>query len=248
MIFYFSGTGNSLRVAKRIAEANGAALVSLNDRVKAGDFSPVECDEKLVFVTPTYAWRMPLVVEEQIKKTNFRFAKRAWFVMTCGGEIGDAEKYNRALCENKGLTYMGTYQVVMPENYIAMFGVPSEEESAKIISEGDKCADKAATMIAKNTKFPKPRSNAYDKAMSSAVNPIFYKFFVKDKKFYATDKCVSCGKCVELCPLTNIKLVGGKPAWQGNCTHCMACICHCPTEAIEYGKKSVGKRRYTVGC
>jgi len=36
----------------------------------------------------------------------------------------------------------------------------------------------------------------------------------------------------------------GKPHWLGNCTHCMACICHCPAEAIEYGKKSEGKRRY----
>ena len=29
-----------------------------------------------------------------------------------------------------------------------------------------------------------------------------------------------------------------------NCTHCMACICYCPAEAIEYGKKSLGKPRY----
>ena len=27
-------------------------------------------------------------------------------------------------------------------------------------------------------------------------------------------------------------------------THCMACICYCPKEAIEYGKKSKGKPRY----
>ena len=36
----------------------------------------------------------------------------------------------------------------------------------------------------------------------------------------------------------------GKPAWSKKCTHCMACICYCPTKAIEYGKKSVGKPRY----
>ena len=33
--------------------------------------------------------------------------------------------------------------------------------------------------------------------------------------------------------------------WGSDCTHCMACICDCPAEAIEYGKKSVGKPRYT---
>ena len=40
----------------------------------------------------------------------------------------------------------------------------------------------------------------------------------------------------------NIKIQNGKPVWGKDCTHCMACICHCPTEAIEYGKKSVGSR------
>ena len=69
---------------------------------------------------------------------------------------------------------------------------------------------------------------------------------VKSKAFYATDDCVGCGKCVKLCPLNNVKLVDGKPVWGNNCTHCMACICYCPKEAIEYGRKSQGKLRYHI--
>ena len=56
--------------------------------------------------------------------------------------------------------------------------------------------------------------------------------------------CIGCGKCVELCSLNNIHLENCKPVWGKNCTHCMACICYCPKEAIEYGKKSRGKPRY----
>ena len=52
------------------------------------------------------------------------------------------------------------------------------------------------------------------------------------------------GGCVKRCPMNNIALKNGKPVWGESCTHCMACICYCPTEAIEYGKKSVGKPRY----
>ena len=37
MILYFSGTGNSRYVAQRIAEALGDELLSMNDRIKAGD-------------------------------------------------------------------------------------------------------------------------------------------------------------------------------------------------------------------
>ena len=68
---------------------------------------------------------------------------------------------------------------------------------------------------------------------------------VKAKPFYTTDACVACGKCAELCVLNNITLnADEKPVWGDNCTHCMACICNCPAEAIEYGKKSQGKPRY----
>ena len=57
-------------------------------------------------------------------------------------------------------------------------------------------------------------------------------------------KCTGCGKCKKFCPLNNITLKNKKPVWGKNCTHCMACICYCPAEAIEYGRKSVGKPRY----
>lgn len=80
--------------------------------------------------------------------------------------------------------------------------------------------------------------------MSGAVNPIFYKEIVKADAFTVSDACIGCGKCAQRCPLNNIRLNKDKPVWGSNCTHCMACICYCPKEAIEYGKRSVGKPRY----
>lgn len=93
-------------------------------------------------------------------------------------------------------------------------------------------------------EFPAPRNNLYDRFMSGAVNPIFYKKIVKADAFTVSDACIGCGKCVQLCPLNNIRLDKDKPVWGSNCTHCMACICYCPKEAIEYGKRSVSKPRY----
>ncbi len=244
MILYFTGTGNSRHIAERLADLLGDEVININKRIKTNDNSTIETDERLIVVAPTYAWRMPLIVEEWLSKTSFSGAKSMWFVMDCGGEIGNAPKYNRTVCEGKGLIYKGTFQIVMPENYVAMFDVPNETESRNIVSAADKSVDMAAATIANNDDFPVPRNNAYDKIMSDIVNPIFYRFFVKAKQFDADSRCVGCGKCVELCPLNNITLKDGKPNWGNNCTHCMACICYCPTEAIEYGKKSVGKRRY----
>lgn len=52
MILYFSGTGNSRHAAQRMADALGDTLLSLNDRIRSGDTSPVETGERLVIVTP----------------------------------------------------------------------------------------------------------------------------------------------------------------------------------------------------
>lgn len=244
MILYFSGTGNSKYVAQRMAEALNQSLLSMNDRIRSHDTSPVETDERLVIVTPTYAWRIPRLVRDWLLETEFPGAAQAWFIMTCGSEIGHAGRYNRSLCQAKDLTDMGTAQIIMPENYIAMFNAPRKEQARSIVEQAEPELQRVLTRLKAGQEFPPPRETLYDRLMSGPVNPVFYRFFVKADAFRATDACIGCGKCVELCPLNNIRLENGKPVWGKNCTHCMACICYCPKEAIEYGKKSRGKPRY----
>ena len=244
MIFFFSGTGNSKYAARRIADALGDTLLSLNDRIRAGDTTPVETGERLVIVTPTYAWRIPRIVRDWLLRTELRGAKQVWFVMTCGSELGNADRYNRALCRAKGLGCMGTAQLVMPENYIAMFGVPQAEEARKIVARAEPDLDRAIAAIRAGLPFAPTRSNLYDRFMSGPVNPIFYSLCVKANAFTVSDACTGCGQCARRCPTGSIALRGGKPVWGKACTHCMACICYCPAEAIEYGKKSRGKPRY----
>ena len=244
MILYFSGTGNSNYVAKRIADALGDALVNLNDRIKASDTSSVETGERVIIVTPTYAWRIPRVVRDWLRKTELRGAKQAWFVMTCGSEIGNADKYNRELCAEKTISCMGTAQIVMPENYIAMFSAPQADKARQIVAKAEPSIDRAIAAIQSNQPFVPTRNNLYDRFMSGPVNPIFYKFFVKADAFTVSDACIGCGQCAKRCPMNNVTLKDGKPVWGRNCTHCMACICYCPVSAIEYGKKSVGQPRY----
>lgn len=244
MILYFSGTGNSKYVAKRIADALGDEILNLNDRIKASDTLSVETDERLIVATPTYAWRIPRVVRDWLRKTELRGAKQAWFVMTCGSEIGNADKYNRELCAEKAISCMGTTQIVMPENYIAMFSAPQADKARQIVAKAEPNIDCVIASIQRNQPFAPTRNNLYDRFMSGPVNPIFYKCFVKANAFTASSACIGCGQCVKRCPMNNVALKDGKPSWGKNCTHCMACICYCPVSAIEYGKKSVGQPRY----
>ena len=114
MVLYFTGTGNSRYLARRIAEGLEMPLYDLNTCIKAGDTAPVQTGRDVVLVTPTYAWRIPRVVSEWLGKTALTGAERIWFVMDCGSEIGNAAVYNRQLAAQKHLHYMGTAQIIMP--------------------------------------------------------------------------------------------------------------------------------------
>lgn len=115
MVLYYSGTGNSKFIAKCIASALETDCLNLNERIKAEDTLSVQTEENVILVTPTYAWRIPHIVSDWLEKVDLVSAKRIWFVMDCGSEIGNAAKYNQELAAQKALTYMGTAQIVMPE-------------------------------------------------------------------------------------------------------------------------------------
>lgn len=243
MILYFSGTGNSRHAAELIHSVTGGDIISINDIIKHSKPSVFESEEPYVIVCPTYAWRVPRVVEDFIMKAEFKGSKRVYFVLTCGDGAGNATNYAKELAHKKKLIFKGLKSIVMPENYIAMFNSPSPEAADEILKK----ADKEILLTAEKIKNSSPiRDNVgfSGKILSGIVNPVFYSLFVSAKGFRATEQCISCGKCMEVCPLNNISLSDKRPVWGNNCTHCMACISYCPQEAIEYKNKSVGKHRY----
>lgn len=245
MILYFSGTGNSGYIAKRTAKIIGDEVIDLFERIRSKDYSPIFAEGEAVTVcAPTYAWRIPHILTDYLKKTPIENCKGIYFLMTCGDDIGNAEKYLKKLCNHIGKEYMGCAYFRMPENYIAMFTAPNDEQAGRIIAKSEDKITETAEAIARNEKLPRVAVNTVGRLKSGIVNTAFYALCVKSKDFYATEKCVSCGKCEKLCPLSNISMKDGKPVWGKDCTHCMACICKCPAEAIEYGKKSQGKNRY----
>lgn len=244
MILYFSGTGNSEYVARRIGREIDDETVSLFPKIRDRDFSEIRSESPWVVVAPTYAWRMPRIVHEWLKNTNLAGSRDIYFVLTCGGSAGNAGGYLQKLCAAKKLNNLGCMDIQMPENYTAMFSTPAREQALEIIRQSESAIERAASFIKRGEAFPQPEITLGDRLSSGVVNDVFYPMFVHADKFYATSACVSCGKCVRVCPLKNVRLEDGKPAWGKSCTHCMACINRCPSEAIEYGARSKGKARY----
>ena len=244
MIIYFSGTGNSKYCAQMLADKLEDKLIDSFNYIRDGISAELISSKPWVFVSPTYCWQLPHIFEDFIRSARFEGCKEAYFVMTCGSDIGNAGERIQKLCQEVGLKFQGVMPVVMPENYIAMFEVPQPDIAKRIVLVAKRSLLKAVRKIQNGERFPEQKVHLLDKLKSGPLNPIFYKVFVKAKAFYATDACVGCGKCTNVCVLNNISIKDGKPEWGDACTHCMACICGCPTEAIEYGKKSLGKPRY----
>lgn len=247
MILYFSGTGNSRYVAQAISAIIQDEIISLNNYIKRDSKDIIKSDAPLVFVTPTYAWRIPRVVERFISKAHFEGNNKAYFILTCGEDTGNSVQYVKKLCKEKKFEFMGFASVVMPENYIALFDVPGKAQANIIINSAAIIIENIANYIKKNLPLPAEKVSFKGKVMSGMVNPIFYLVCVKSKKFYTTEKCNYCKKCAELCPLNNVNFAEDKPHWGKTCTHCMACICGCPNAAIEYGRHTVNKMRYYNG-
>lgn len=244
MICYFSPTGNSEYVAKRLGHCLHDEVLDLFAKLRSHDTSPLTSTKPWVFVTPTYAWRIPKIVYEWLAKVVLSGNQQVYFVMTCGANIGNAGAYLQTLCTQKQWIFKGCAEIVMPENYIALFTTPDLQEAQAIIEHSEPVIDAIAKQIQTGEAFRRTAPSWVDKLESGPVNPLFYSLFVHAKKFHVSDACISCGLCVRKCPLCNIELKAGKPVWGAQCTHCMACISHCPKAAIEYGKHSVGQVRY----
>ncbi len=246
MVLYYSGTGNSQHVAKKIADAIGDELISINDYIKYDKKEELTSERPFVFVSPVYAWRLPRLVMKWIQETTFAGNCKAYFVLTAGDDCGNAIHYAHKLCLEKDFIFCGLALVVMPENYIAMFPVPDKEKARRIIEKAHPKIEEIATYINDSKPLPKIKPSLIGKLKSGPINSMFYRFCISDKGFTVSDKCISCEICILRCPLNNVVMENGRPVWKGNCTHCMACICSCPVEAIEYKNIAKGKPRYDI--
>lgn len=245
MVLYFSGTGNSRHVAKKIAEISGDELISIGQRIKENNYNAVTSEKPFVFVGPVYAGRLPRIMEEYIRKVSFSGEKKVYFIGTCAATPWVTVQYVERLCTEKNFSLLGFQSVVMPQGYLAGGGTQPKEVNDQILKEAEPKIVTIAETIRDKQILPKEQPGKA--IMSKVLNPIMYSMMISAKSFHATEKCNGCGKCEEHCPLNNVKLINGKPVWGKDCTHCMACIAGCPREAIEYGKKTVGKPRYYLG-
>lgn len=250
MIFYFSGTGNSLYVAKNIAINQNEGIVPISKEMNYDkdlyEYT-VNDNEKILFIFPIYAWGPPKIVLEFISKLKINNYKENYLcsIITCGENIGNAMNLLSKKLKERELNLNSGFSLVMPNNYMIAGDVFSKEESIKIIKAADSILDEINRLISNKEKNVfKIEKGPIPQFMTSIINPCFNKFAINSDKFYVNENCIGCKICEKVCNSKCI-IVDKIPSWGSNCTQCLACINYCPKRAIEYGKSTIKKGRYT---
>lgn len=237
MICYYSGTGNSLHTAKSLLMQD-EKLVSMAKAMQNECYQyELGEDESVGFVFPVYFYGLPDTVRQFAAKV--RFTKDPGYVyalITCGGFIaGAGELLRKAL----NIPLRAVFSLKMPDNYVLLYDVPTPEEENRVLE----AAEPELARIKENIHLRRFTQEAGLAAKAqTAVLYAMYDRSRKTKKFHVDDSCTGCGACAARCPVRAIEMRDGRPVWvKDSCDQCLACL-RC--NAVQYGKRTVGRRRY----
>ena len=190
-----------------------------------------------------------ITVANFISKFSFEGKPRSVYaVCTCGDDCGLTDKEMAKLLDKKGLKLDACFSVQMPNDYVLFpfFDIdPEKLQHAKMVAAVEKVKALAVAIKDGETQVPgayKPGAMPWVK--TKLIYPLFAHVQCGHTRFYANEKCVSCGLCAKVCAVNNIRLNDGKPQWRNRCIQCGACFHHCPKNAVQYGSLTKGKGQY----
>lgn len=238
-IYYFTGTGNCLKLSRDIAETiEDCELISIGDH---NDYDmPPELD-RIGFVFPVYYQGLPMAVDTFLKRLKLRNNPNAYYfaVATYGALVGNALPQAALRLQEQGVRLQYGAGLVMFSNCVTMYNMSDRVD--EITAKSDRAAGPIVDAVRARQTNAIPRFcnvvHRYYRLQISRVHDIDY-------AFHTNASCNSCGLCEKVCPVGNIAMANGKPVYRHLCEHCTACIQYCPAKAINYKNRTQKRRRY----
>jgi ferredoxin len=244
-IYYFTGTGNCLEVARDIgALLSTVELTPIASLREQNTITPKGQTVGLVF--PVYDWNMPSIVENFTKKLILEGVNYIFAVATCNFLPGSALDRLDLLLRERGKKLSGGFVIRMPGNFLSLYGANPESIQGWKFRQKDAAVKRIVKLVnsGRESGIEHP-GLLFDRLFSAkfyrdqkTVNHCDYNFWLD------SEKCTGCGICQNVCPVRNIECVNGAPQWRHGCEQCFACIQLCPKEAIQYEKNTEGRKRY----
>lgn len=243
VIYYYTGTGNSLWTARAAtAQIGDAMLVPMakadNDNESAGA-------DAVGLVFPVHMWGIPSLARRFIEKMTADPKKYYFAFAVNAGQVSRTLVQLRDLLASRGMTLSAGFDIVLPSNYIPWGGPGPAEKLQEMHREAGEKIMRAAAIIKRKESGHIEKGPLWQRIIFTALYKMTYAMVPKmDKDFWTDDKCNGCALCVKLCPVDNIVMKNDRPEWLHHCEQCLACIQWCPQEAIQYGKKTPAYERY----
>ena len=247
MIYYFSGTGNSRKIAERIAEEIHDYAIGIT---YSGNFIP-ESTKSVGFVFPVYAWGIPHIMIDFIRNLKIsQVPPYVYMVCTCGDDIGLTHLKFIKLMKKKHLQVDAAWSVIMPNTYVSLPGFdvdPVEIAKQKINEARIRVKDICNKIVGQERHIVDVKTGDYPWLKSHILRPLFNALLTGDKGFTVNENCIHCEICANVCPKCNINYSSdGRPYWNGDCTDCLACYHSCPQHAINNGWFTKRKGQYLL--
>lgn len=246
-IHYFSGTGNTYRVATIIArklEENGYGVRLLNVEKEEGKSSGTS--DLDVFAFPVYAMDMPDIMVDHIRRLPKVSGRKAAVIAVHGklvdksripgdgGDPGYSHGHAYLRLKMKGYDVFFTASVGYPHSIAMLLAAPSPAEQRLIRASSDRRVEEFGTSIAAGRRSL--QKCGVLAVLYSAIPGAAFRIFGRrglGKLYVADTGCTKCGKCVKVCPVKAIRLTLGRPRWSWRCQGCQRCINVCPNRAIQ---------------
>ncbi len=245
VIYYFTGTGNTLAIARDIATELGETELIFMPKLM--NQPEVVTDADVVGIAfPVYFLNMPGLVMEFVQKLKIIGSPFLFGIVTCGERPGHALFSLKSLLEEKGTTLSAGFVFVMPENHIGPVNLmgDAEHRQEKYRDAKMRIPEIAAAIRKQNISVPEGSNSVFLHCGGFITRTLMTSIYQTSRRLHATDKCNRCGICGRICPTNNITVTNNAVVWGKNCTQCYACIHWCPQEAIEIGGRTAGKLRY----
>lgn len=232
-LLYFSSTGNSLYVAKRI----GGELRSIPVCMKKEEYDFSDSEVGIIF--PIYGLCIPPFIEVYLKKINVE-ADYFFAVATYGFFPGAVCGQLSRLCTKNGRGFDYINRIKMAENCITFSDMAKQQGDS---DKQQKAIEELLSDIGSRKRFV--RGDSFFKRIMTANHIKDYEYptgvGITDK-LIITDKCSGCGTCAKVCPMENIRLENGKPVFGTTCVSCGGCIQNCPGNALHHKEEKSGAR------
>ena len=236
ILFFFSGTGNSLHAAIRIQEnIENCEILSIPKVLEEKKFNYEAA--KIGFIFPVHFLDAPHLVREFLKNIKITGNPYVFVLTTCGGEVGKTFQTINKLLDRQNRKLHSEFSLVLPSNSIILEDKTSApEEIDRLIKNSEVRITEIIEIITNNEieKFTLTKVSLKNRFGSWMGKFFLYRIF-GDRRFKVdNEKCIRCGTCVSVCPMNNIEIVDDKVTYNHNCECCLACIHWCPRTAIEH--------------